>query len=136
MSMVIEGMRRSIIGLGFTAIFTFAILTVITMKNIQVPVSTIWLNMLGSILLGIYFGIGSLIFEVEDWSPLKQTIVHFGLSIFIWLPIALLIGWIPMNGLSILFGIVIFIITYVIFWLAIYSYLKKQESNMNHSLKK
>lgn len=129
-------MRRSLLGLGFTAIFTFVILTVMTVQEVEVSVSIVWKNMLGSMVMGIYFGCASLIFDHEEWSPLKKTMTHFLISIIVWLPLAIWLGWLPFQWVTILIGIGIFIIMYVLFWYGTYLYFKKIETEMNHSVKK
>ena len=134
--MIAEMMRRSLLGLGFTAIITFAFLTVMTVQDIEVPVSIIWKNMLGSMVMGIYFGCASLIFDREKWSPLKRTVIHFLLSVIVWLPLAIWMGWVPFEFLTILIGIVTFIIAYLLFWYGSYLYFKKIENEMNHSIKR
>ncbi|WP_338470729.1 DUF3021 domain-containing protein [Niallia sp. XMNu-256] len=134
--MIIEMMRRSLLGLGFTAIFTFVILTVMTVQEVEVSVSIVWKNMLGSMVMGIYFGCASLIFDHEEWSPLKKTMTHFLISIIVWLPLAIWLGWLPFQWVTILIGIGIFIIMYVLFWYGTYLYFKKIETEMNHSVKK
>ncbi|MBD8070668.1 DUF3021 domain-containing protein [Bacillus sp. PS06] len=134
--MIVEMIRRSFIGLGFTAIFTFAILTFMMVRDVQASVSVVWLNMLGSMVMGIYFGSSSLIFETENWSPLKQTIVHFVVSLLVWFPLAMFMKWLPLELLPILLGIGIFIAIYLVFWFGSYVYFKYVASEMNHSLRK
>ncbi|NEU30732.1 DUF3021 domain-containing protein [bacterium LRH843] len=134
--MIVEIIRRSMLGLGFTAIFTFAILTVMTLQDVQVPVSTVWKNMLGSMVMGVYFGSSSLIFDIEKWSPLKKTTIHFLISILIWLPLAIGMGWLPLELIYILVGIGVFVVTYLLFWYGSYFYFKRIENEMNHSVKK
>ncbi|MGF2616291.1 DUF3021 domain-containing protein [Rossellomorea vietnamensis] len=133
---MIDLLRRSLIGLGFTAIFTFTALTILKLLNVDAAVSDIWLSMLGSMVMGIYFGASSKLFEVDQWSPLKQTSIHFLLSIFLWFPLALYIGWLPFNFIPIVLGVAGFIVVYLIFWFAFYSYFKKLESEMNNTVKR
>lgn len=106
--MLMELIKRSFIGLGFAAIITFVFLTWMTIEQIDVPVGVIWKNMLGSMIMGIYFGISSAIFDMETWSPLKQTLMHFFLSIIVWLPLAMYLGWIPITPMALFFGIISF----------------------------
>ena len=134
--MIVEIVRRSIIGLGFSAIITFAILTVMTVQDVEVPISVIWKNILGGMVMGIYFGGASLIFDIEEWSPLKKTAIHFLISIIIWLPLAIWMGWVPFEFVTILIGIGIFIVVYLLFWYGSYLYFKRIENEMNHSVKK
>src|SRR5690625_6386926 len=94
----------------------------------------VWIYMLGSMILGVYFGVASLIFEIEKWSPLKQLAVHFVLSVILWLLIAIFIaGWIPFTPLSIAISFCIFVGIYVLFWLGFRVHFKKMQSDMNRS---
>ena len=134
--MGLEMVRRSFFGISFAALFTFIALTIFKVQGIEVPVSVIWSNMLGSLLIGIYFGAASMIFDVERWSPLKQTSVHFLLSCMVFFPIAFTAGWIPFEALAVILGFSIFIALYAMFWFGTRAHLKKLETAMNHSVKK
>lgn len=136
MIMVVELARRSLLGLGFTAIFTFAALTAMMMQDLQVPVPIIWKNMLGSMIMAIYFGSSSLLFDIEEWSPLKQTSIHFVLSLLLWLPLAVWMEWLPLKLYPVLAGVGSFILVYLIFWVSFFLYFKKLEKEMNNSMKK
>src|SRR5690625_5424690 len=88
--------NRSFMGLGLAYLITFIALTALIVQEIEMTVVEVWIYMLGSMILGVYFGVASLIFEIEKWSPLKQLAVHFVLSVILWLLIAIFIaGWIP-----------------------------------------
>ncbi|SER21861.1 DUF3021 domain-containing protein [Piscibacillus halophilus] len=129
--MILELLRRSLIGLGFAAIITFIALTIMMVYDVETTVSIIWKNMSASLLMGIYFSVASLIFEIDNWSPLKQTVVHFLLSVGIWLPIAFIAGWVPIGVLEILIAVGIFVIVYTIFWLCARAYFLRVEKEMN-----
>ncbi|WP_173918525.1 DUF3021 domain-containing protein [Halobacillus sp. Marseille-Q1614] len=126
--------ERILIGCGFAAIFTFAALTIMLVNDVQSGVALIWKNMLGSILMGVYFSIASLIFEKEDWSLLKQTALHFILSVAVFYTIAAFTGWVPFTWGALLIGTAIFIAVYFIFWFFIGRYLKKMTADMNKSV--
>ncbi|SET50969.1 Protein of unknown function [Salinibacillus kushneri] len=128
--------RRSFIGLGFTAIVTFIALSIMVVQGVEASVSDIWKNMLGSMLMGVYFGIASLLYDIESWSPLKQTLIHFLLSIFIWLPLALYLGWVPFDVESLFIATGLFILSYAMFWFGTCIYFLKLEKEMNNSIKK
>lgn len=132
--MMIEALRRAIIGVGIGGLATFIMLTIFKINSISVTVDEIWGHMLGSLLLGIYFGVGSLIFDKEDWSPLRQIVIHLSLSIIVFFPIALTTGWVPAKPLPILICLITFLIIYALFWFSIRWYLKKMEASMNESI--
>lgn len=134
--MVLEGLKRAMMGIAYGGIFTFIILTVIHFTEIETTISQIWISMLCSFILGIYFGISSLIFEEDRWSILKQTVIHFILSISFYMIIALFAGWIPLTIIAILLASLFFAIFYMIYWVSYYFYYKKVEKSLNDSISK
>lgn len=131
-----EVIKRSLSGLGFGSIYFFIILTVLNVRAIDVPVSKLWVDMIGCLLIGLYFGISSLIFDIEPWSPLKQTVTHFILSLIVFFPVAIRFGWIPLKTAPLITGFVIFFLLYVLFWFGALLFYKKLRDAMNDSLKK
>lgn len=134
--MVSEVIKRVMLGFGCSAIILFAVLTGLMMKDAVVPAKVLWLNLLGSMFIGAYFGVASFIFEYDRWSPLKQLVIHFMISIALFFPISTGVGWIPMKPLSIVLGLVMFIVTYSIFWTGFRYYFKKQAEALNASVRK
>ncbi|MHA7966580.1 DUF3021 domain-containing protein [Paenibacillus sp. CAU 1782] len=134
--MVRKIIQRGFVGISSGGIITFVALTVLMINEVDVSVADIWRNMLGSILMGIYFGIASLLFEHEKWSPLKQLVVHFLMSILLFFPIAISVGWIEFQWRPILLGAGTFMIIYAIFWFSISGYLRRQARSMNNSVRK
>lgn len=134
--MLFKIVKRSFEGLGLACLITFVALTVFTIQDIEVPVAEVWVYMLGSMILGVYFGVASLIFEIEKWSPLKQASVHFVLSVILWFFVAFLMaGWVPFTPLSIMLSFCIFVLIYVFFWFGFRAYFKKIEADLNDSMK-
>lgn len=134
--MIIEILKRSMIGVAFGGIATFIALTIMKFNHIDGTISEVWMHMLASFIIGIYFGLSSFIYEHDKWSPLKKMVIHFSFSIIVYFTVALTVGWIPFNFLSILIGILLFIISYSIYWTGFYLYFKKMEDTMNKHLKK
>ncbi|WP_338753681.1 DUF3021 domain-containing protein [Bacillus sp. FJAT-52991] len=133
--MGIEAVKRGLAGLGFGAVITFIALTALDRWNIDISLHEIWVQMLASLAIGGYFGIASLIFDIEKWSPLKQTASHFCLSVIAFYPIALTIGWIPLQFVAIFASLMIFILVYVFFWICFRWYFKRMERALNASIK-
>jgi len=129
-------LARIMNGLGFAAICTFIALTVLQAKGINPPINEVWKSMLGSMLIGAYYGCASFLFQFVNWSPLKQVIIHFSLSILIFLPIALWVGWLPLEWQTILIGIAMFIVIYGIFWCGYAYYYWRLAKEMNDSIHK
>lgn len=86
-------------------------------------------------IVGLIFSFASFVFEREDWSILKQTIIHFIILLGTFLPIALWIGWVPNHLVPILICTGSFIIIYFIIWFVMTIYWKKKIAGLNNQLK-
>ncbi|MBP2623923.1 DUF3021 domain-containing protein [Streptococcus oricebi] len=86
-------------------------------------------------LLGLLFGISSQFFE-RNWSPLKATLAHYLTSLFGFLPLAFLAGWIdPVSPLSFILSITLqFSAIYLILWIIFYMVTRKKIKEINHIL--
>ncbi|WP_042220546.1 DUF3021 domain-containing protein [Oceanobacillus manasiensis] len=134
--MILEIAKRSLIGIAFGGIFTFIALTIMKFNEFESTVSEIWMHMGASMLIGIYYGLSTYIFSDDEGSYLKQTTIHFCLSLTVYFIIAFTVGWVPFNWVAALLSFVIFVIIYSIVWFGYYSYYKKVESSMNEQLNK
>lgn len=135
--MIFELLKRALIGAGFAGILTVIFLTYLVNASVDAEVSDIWLNMLGSMLMGVYFGCSSIIFDKEGWSPLKQLSIHFVLSGLVLFSVGSLItGWIPFDAKALGMSLLIFIVSYAVFMAGTYTYLKLQTKAMNDSIQK
>ncbi|WP_414049131.1 DUF3021 domain-containing protein [Macrococcus animalis] len=86
-------------------------------------------------LIGVLFTYGNLIFTDTDWSITKQTVVHFLLMLLLFLPLAILAGWFPLELGSIASFVIIFIVIYIAMWFATYQNNKKMIHEINSKLK-
>lgn len=131
-----EILKRVMIGIAYGGIYTFIALTILMFLEITPPIFQTWLYMLAGLMLGIYFAVASFIFEVEAWSPLKKTIIHFALSIVLYFMIALSVGWVPFTIKAILIAIIIFTAIYCVYWFGYLMYYKRVEDDLNKNLHK
>lgn len=131
-----EIIKRFLYGVAYGGINTFIALTILMFNDINPPVSIIWLYMLAGLMLGVYFGLSSFIFEIETWSPLKKTTIHFSASIICYFIIALLVGWVPFQPKAMMITTLIFMLVYTIFWWGYRLYYKREEAAMNDKLQK
>ncbi len=88
-----------------------------------------------SMIIGALFGGSSVIWDVEKWSLLKQTLIHFAV-ISISFPVAFILNWMPHNLLGSICYIIAFILVYVIMWISIYYSIKAKIKRMNQQLQK
>ena len=134
--MIVEGIKRSMIGISFGGIITFIALTIVNFTGTDATISEIWLYMLFSFILGIYFGLSSFIFIDNGMSMLTQTVIHYCMSVVVYFIIALFGGWVPFTFVAILVTTLIFTGVYSLFWTAYYLYYKRLEANLNASLQR
>lgn len=134
--MISEIMKRAIYGLAYGGVVTFIALTVLMFANMNPSIQTIWLYTSMGFVLSIYFAFASFIFDVEKWSPLKKTIIHYSLSIIVYFIIAISVGWVPIRIDPIFISIIMFTVVYLVFWYSYRIYYKRVEASMNESLMK
>lgn len=89
-----------------------------------------------SSLTGMSFAMASIVWELESWSLLKQSIVYFTISCAVLLPISYLAHWMPHSTTGILGYTALFICIFVTLWLVQYLKLKISINKINKDLKK
>ena len=88
-----------------------------------------------SLLYGAAFAGASVIWEVESWSLLKQTVLHCIIVSFSTFPIAYCMYWMPHNVLGIAIYIFIFFFIYFFIWFGQYFAMKKKIQAFNDKVK-
>ena len=87
-------------------------------------------------LIGMTFSAGSIIFELDNWSLLKQTVVHLIVTSVMMYLAGYFCGWFPHTAASTLIWFGVFLVVYIIFWTSFYLYYKKKTREINASLNK
>ena len=87
-----------------------------------------------SLLVGAAFGASSVVWEIEKWSLLKQTLVHLAIVIVPFFGVGYIMNWMPHYLLGALGYIVGFILVYLIIWCSIYFSIKAKIKKMNKQL--
>ena len=85
-------------------------------------------------IIGTTFAATTVLFEIDNWSLLKQTIIHFIITSIVMYIAGFLCGWFPHKLSSTLIWFGIFIVIYVIFWISFSSYYKNKVKKMNEAL--
>ncbi|GAK11587.1 DUF3021 domain-containing protein [Geomicrobium sp. JCM 19039] len=129
-----EIIYRLFAGIGAGGIVTFVFLTYLMIIDLNPPVAEIWRNMLGGMLVGVYFSLSSFVFDFEKWSTLKATIVHYATSIIVYFSIALIVSWVPLRPLPLLLAVALFTLFYALHWTGFYLYYRRLAKNFNESL--
>ncbi|MDR0879186.1 MAG: DUF3021 domain-containing protein [Clostridioides sp.] len=86
-------------------------------------------------LLGITFTLSSLIFTETEWSITKMTVIHFCITYFIFMPLAICAGWFPLSIWSVLVTTIIFIFIYFVIWSISIRIARKEIFLLNGKLK-
>lgn len=85
--------------------------------------------------IGLLFSLGAIIFEVENWSLLKRTIINFFIYYLGFTPLAILAGWFPLNIYYLISFTITFILIYIIMWLVNVAISRHQINEINKRIK-
>ena len=91
-------------------------------------------QMICSLFIGAVGGGSSVIWEVEKWSLLKQTLVHLAVIAVPFFGISYVMNWLPHYLYGALGFIGAFIAWYVIMWCVIYFSIRAKIKKMNRQL--
>ena len=96
--------------------------------------SRIWIifQFLGSGLMGVVGMGGTIVYDLEDWSLLKATLVHYICSFATMFALSELLGWYDHSTLWIVF--IMFSIAYLLIWTMNYLNWKVQIRQLNKNL--
>ncbi|ARJ24781.1 DUF3021 domain-containing protein [Bacillus sp. ISL-8] len=123
-------------GLGMAMIYCLLFLWIGYVKGMEtVETKTLITYLVTANIVGLIFSFASFIFEKEEWSILKQTMINFIILLGSFLPTAIWIGWVPNRFGPILVCIGIFIVSYFIIWFMMTLYWKRKIEKLNHQLR-
>lgn len=91
-------------------------------------------QMLCSLFIGAVGGGSSVIWEIEGWSLLKQTLVHLAVISVPFFAVGYVMNWMPHHVVGALCYAAGFIATYVIMWFSMYFAIKSKLKKMNKQL--
>lgn len=97
-------------------------------------ITAVILQTIFALLYGAMWGGASVIWEMENWSLLKMTLVHLAVCSVASFPIAYFMQWMPHSipGALAFFGM--FFAIYAVIWLSQYCAIKKQVEQLNSRL--
>lgn len=108
------------------------VLTPMLIDRMGGALSAYCLQYLLSGIVGATFAGCSIIFEVEQWSLFKQSMLHFFPTSLLFLVVSLLCGWIPVDTLGIFIFLIAFFFLYFFLWVSQYYFWKKQIEETNN----
>jgi len=86
--------------------------------------------------IGGSFAATSVIWNLENWSLQKQTVIYFSINAIVSLSIAYLLGWMVPSVSGFILYFSIFIAIFLVIWILIYSYNRNIIKKMNQELVK
>lgn len=87
-------------------------------------------------LMGFVFSSSSLVFNIENWSITKQTVIHFITTFILFTILACLAGWFPLQATFFIYYFIEFLIIYLIVWTTTMAIEKKKINELNRLLNK
>ena len=94
-------------------------------------------QIIAAMISGIGWSVPSIVYENEKLSRAQQMIIHLGIGLVVYLPIAIYMKWIPTgNAGTILAGIAFSVIASFLVWLCFYLYYKGEAKAINRELMK
>ncbi|MGQ7420137.1 DUF3021 domain-containing protein [Streptococcus suis] len=84
-------------------------------------------------IIGILFQLADKIFE-QDWSLLRMTATHFGITVLGFTPLGILAGWFPVKLGALLFFWLIFVLVYALLFFLNYRKMERQIKDINGRL--
>ena len=85
-------------------------------------------------LIGTTFAATTVIFEMDSWSLLRQSITHFIITSIVMYVAGFLCGWFPHTLVSTLIWFGVFVVVYLIFWICFSLYYKNKVKKFNEVL--
>jgi hypothetical protein len=129
--------KRGIVGffVGATISYLLVISGIPALESVEMTLNGEFLRIhfLLTSLLGFHLAGSSAVFNQEEWSLLKQTIVHF-LCMLPAIPAAYYLGWMPRTSLGAFTYVIVFLVLYAVQWILSYLYWKKQAKEMGEYL--
>ena len=104
-------------------------------ERVDSEITAVVIQTVCSILYGAMFGGMSVIWELDNWSILKQTIVHFSVVSVVTLPIAYITEWMHHSILGAVIYFAIFAFCYASIWFSQYMAMKKHLDDVNKKMK-
>ncbi|MEG0775815.1 DUF3021 domain-containing protein [Clostridium sp.] len=128
---------RGLFGITIGVFINQLIMLIMAMNGniVSIPSNIVITQFIISSLTGFYCAGVSVIFEIEEWSLLRQTITH-SIAMLPYFPVAVYAGWMPGTLIGRLIFIINYILVYVIIWASFKKYWEKKTKALNEELKK
>lgn len=85
-------------------------------------------------IIGLCFAATTVIFEMDSWSIIAQTALHFVINSIVMYVSGFLCGWFPHTLGSTLIWFGVFVVVYIIIWICFTMYYRKKIKEINKAL--
>lgn len=85
-------------------------------------------------LIGMVFAGATVIWEIETWSLLRSTVIHFLVTSVVFFPVSALLGWCALDIGGIIGYVGIYASIYVCVWISQYFSYKRKIQKINQTL--
>lgn len=97
-------------------------------------INAVMAQMIASLLYGAVWAGASVIWEMDDWSLLRQTVTHLIVGLLATFPVAYLMYWMKHSISGIVGYFAIFIGIYIVIWITIYNRTKREITKLNEKV--
>lgn len=98
-------------------------------------VTAVIVQMICSLFIGAVGGGSSVIWEIEKWSLLKQTLIHFAVIAVPFIGVSYVMNWLPHHLYGALGYLGGFVSAYIIMWCSIFFSIRAKIKKMNKQLR-
>ena len=105
-------------------------------KDNLITTNQYFLSIISTYILAFTVAGCSMLYNIEHWSFLKASLIHFTLLYLSYLLVYIANGWFPFTWIGFTVFTLIFIIGYLIIWLSIYLSIKAQAKKLNDKISK
>ena len=85
-------------------------------------------------IIGVTFAGTTVIFEMDRWSLVAQTVLHFLITSVVMFFAGFFCGWFPHTVVSTVIWFGVFIVIYIIIWISFMLYFRKKTREINQAL--
>jgi len=130
-----KGITRGLKGLpiGLAIGYSFLVLMSATNQEIILDFQITLANYAMAAFVGFYLSAVTVVYDIEEWSILKQSVTHSILSLP-YIPLAIEIGWAPEDLVGQILFIIVYIIIFIVIWLTFRTYWKKQAEQLKEAI--
>lgn len=97
-------------------------------------INAVMAQMIASLLYGAVWAGASVIWEMDDWSLLRQTVTHLIVGSLATFPVAYLMYWMKHSISGFVGYFAIFIGIYIVIWITIYNRTKREITKLNEKV--